>query len=661
MKTLVSPALAYAYLSAAYDAGASVRNPLHTLKPLILSVFEKNSGRALNRDQVAEVFASMFGIDVPLNIFSYVMASMVNVDGTLIRRSDQGIKDIAHANYIPADLIRVKETKQLERDAKRRWNVAVNQIRAQLVYAKRDFGRPEDVLEQFLDTSSIGFVGHGGKAYAQTGSDRDLNQFIFHCIESDNEGEFLEALTELAIGDVLYQSIKSVTEFEAGYDEAINRSMEGVSVFFDTRFVLNLLGVNGPEFERSARETLALCQQTSCKTKVFEHTVDEIDDIFITVSGKMQSGSAADGGVASFALEQAMSPSDLLDFAARISEKVSGFGIAIEKTSDISKDLSVNERELHDRLEIDLRQKNVDARTRDIASLTGVFREREGKPHKYLEDCKAIFVTTNKGLADSATSFFRQHFRDEGLHNTVQVCMTDVVFSTRLWIKLPTSSKKLPKEQVLAHILTNLRPNENLRANFLRKLRSMVSEGKFSDIKYSVVSLSRFTDRMLAADYDLSQTDIENDQAVTAANRVVEEFKKIIDKAKKTSNPEDLERIKELERELSEIATASPDADVGSAQSEFADMKSDLERAQAEKRGAERAIERVSKWLAYGITALLLWPIVGLVLGYWNEDSQTLSLLNLFLAVLTAYGLSFTGLVQWIASRIIRSASSGSG
>lgn len=588
MSKLVSPALAYAYLSAAYDAGSSVRSPLHTLKPLILSVFEKNSGKPLNRDQVALRFSEMFGIEIPLNVLSYVMSAMVNVDETLVRRIDQGLKDIAHASYIHADMSRAKETKSLEEKARGLWKSVTDHIRLQLAYSDIDFGSPAEVLEAFLDTSSVGFIGQGGKAYAQSGSDRALNQFMFRCIESDNDGEFLEALTELAIGDVLYQSIKSVTEYEADFEAAINRSMGNVSVYFDTRFVLNLLGVNGPEYERSAGETLGLALRTSCKPKIYQHTIEEIDGIFVSVAAKMHGGVTADGGVASFALERAMSPSDLLDFAAHLSEKVTDLGIVIQERSTITSALSVDERALHSRLEIDLRQKNIEARARDIASLTGVFRERNGLPHRYLEDCQAIFITTNKGLADSATVFFRKHFGDEGLHNTVQICMTDVVFSARLWIKLPTSAKKLPKDQILAHILTNLRPNEQLKQNFLRKLKSLVEDGKFSDIKYSVVSLSRFTDRLLASEYELSQADLENEQAINSASKIIAEFRKTIEKARQASNPEDLERIRDLEKQIAVMAESTPGALSGPTHEEMIALKQEFERERAEKKGSRK-------------------------------------------------------------------------
>ncbi len=651
--TSTSPALAYAYLSAAFDAGSKVRNPLDTLKPLILSVFEDNAGKALNRDEVAAFFATMYGIDLPLNVLSYVMASMVNADRSLLRKEAQGRIDIAHANYVPGDLKRVKESKEIATRAKKLWATAIAHIEKNLVGIEWDFGGPTDVLELFLDESSIGFVGQGGKGFARTNSDKALNQFIYHCIENDADEAFLTALTELAVGDVVYQSIKSVTEYEAAFEEAISRNMKNVKVFFDTRFILNLLGCNGEAYERSAKETLSLCLNTSCQVAVFQHTLEEIDAIFMTVAGKLNMNHPVRDGVAAFALERGMLPSSLLEFAANIPDALSGMGIKAELTSEIIADYSVDEAALHRRIEVDLRQQNIDARTRDISSLTGVYRLRQGKPHRYLEDCEAIFITTNKGLADSATGFFRQHFKDEQLKNSVQICMTDVVFSTRLWIKLPTSARKLPKEQILSHILTNLRPNEALRQTFIDQLTKMSSQGQFSDKKLSIISLSGLTDRMLAIDYDVTQTTLDESQTLGTATKIIAEVGRILRSSAGKSNPEDLKRIEELELELQTASSTSDSTEVREIAAQLTEAKEEMQRLQVKADSSTAKIEKVTTVIAYVGTIALLWPIFSFLLGYTTAEAKLLTLLNLALAILTAYGLSFTGIIKRFAKAIL--------
>ena len=265
-------------------------------------------------------------------------------------------------------------------------------------------------------------------------------------------------------------------------------------------------------------------------------------------------------GVAAFAVENAMEASDLLEFLAGIPDKLRGQSIEILAAPPYDLELGVDEKFLYSSLERDLKQANVDARTRDLQSLTAIFRIRKARAFKFLEKSKAIFVTSNKGLSDVATRFFQDHFRSEGQKNAVQICMTDVVFASRLWVKIPTATRKLPKKQIIVHILGNMRANRSLKESFERKLKALVTSGDINNTEFELVRLSRLTDKLLAMNFSSSSREISEDEAVGVANKVIQEWKRRI--AEDTGKSEAIRqeydaKFKKIEDRLSAVSRES--------------------------------------------------------------------------------------------------------
>jgi lipopolysaccharide export LptBFGC system permease protein LptF len=103
----------------------------------------------------------------------------------------------------------------------------------------------------------------------------------------------------------------------------------------------------------------------------------------------------------------------------------------------------------------------------------------------------------------------------------VQICMTDVVLTTRLWLKVPTKYKDVPRYQIIAHALTNLRPSQQVLDKFLAYLRSSVREGKITEERATQLQFSEFINGVVALESDNNVNKLDDEAAENIIERVI--------------------------------------------------------------------------------------------------------------------------------------------
>jgi len=436
------------------------------------------------------------GLEIPLNVIRYTFPALAAMR---ILKLENHRYTIVDANFTDDQIV------ALEKECREQYDRLRGKIaRFLLDYDVQKF-YPDEFLEEWLDGSSLSFLGGGNPAFAPSTRDKELNRLMYLVIEVYKADEsFLNDLTSIALGDGLYRAIRTITEFEADINNIpeITSRMNNVTAYFDTRFVLRVLGFGFPELTKAAQELIGLCKSTGCRVAILRTNVAEIQRIIHRIADNMMYSGEIEGDIATYAYEHGMSPGDLIEYGSNIDDRFSSLGFQIDDPVPVTKELSIDERALDDQLRIDLKQTTDTARVTDVNSLAAIYRARRGEAKRFLEKSDAIFITTNKGLADSSVRFFQKFFREEKQQNAVQLCMTDVVFSTRLWTKLPTSIDKMPRAQIVSHIMSNLRPSGQLKEEFLRQLKEFVTEGRIPEETAVKIRLSRFVEQSLAIEFE---------------------------------------------------------------------------------------------------------------------------------------------------------------
>jgi hypothetical protein len=512
---LASAIFAYAFLKAAYAEG--VRNPLDVVIPLVKRALVRSRSTEIDQTSIqAEIRASL-GIEIPLNVIRFTFPALA-AEGIL--KLDNFIYKLSDSNYQDDSLRIIEDSSRAQLD---RVRTKLNRI-----FIDNDFEAytPDEFLEQWLDASALSFFASPNPAYAASARDREINRLVYLIIRDyDKDGKFLEDITEIVLGDSLFRAIRTITEYDVDDSAPLTSRMDGVSVYFDTRFVMRALGFGQDQLTQASRELVHLCKATGCSLGVFDHNVEEIRRVIRTVADRLVRGLPIDGDIASYASDHGFEPEDLIELAATIDEKIASVGFSISEAPPYEEALGIDEVGMERQLRTDLQQASGDAVVTDIRSLSSIYRLRQGEPKKSLEKCVAIFVTSNKGLADFSVRHFQKSFREEGELNTVQLCITDVVFSTRLWTKLPTKTIPLPRAQILSHIISSIRPSMRLRDSFSQHLAKWVSEGRIAEEVAAKMQLSKFVEQSLASEIVAGTSALSDQQFVSVARKVIQQQK----------------------------------------------------------------------------------------------------------------------------------------
>ena len=661
---------AYAFLKAAYAEGA--RNPLDALVPLVKRALMGAKSTTIDAADIQKKIRTTLGLSIPINVVRYTFP-ILGKEG-ILRLNSNHIYELVSAGFNDESLDNI-ETQTRDR---------IIRVRKKLnrVFLDYDFNTfsPDEFLEAWLDSSSLSFFGGLNPAFNATPKDRELNRLIYILVEKhDRDGEFLSDLTEIVLGDAIYRAITAITEYEyTGTNSEINLKMSEVDVFFDTRYLMRVLGIGVPSMVTAARELLSLCKSTGCQTFAFDHTVEEIQRILRTVSDRLVYGLEIEGDVAAYAFNNGLEPGDLIAYAAEVPDRLKESGIAGFAPPPYLNELGIDELSLDRQLKLDLKQASDQARVTDIKSLSAIFRARQGAAKSNLEKSEAILITTNKGLSDSSVRFFQNHFMHEGRTNSVQLCMTDVVFSTRLWTKLPTSVDKLPTTQVVAHLLGAIRPSAKLREQFMRNLKESVDQGTMTEEAAARLKLSAFVDQALATEFPTNQTEMTRTEFVGVATRVIRIQRDMLDQVRKGAESGVRERAKaEMDEALERFSIL--DTQFSSKEQEVSSLRSEVELNRGRLAQMETASEIVTARVRKVGSSIGILLIVGailwlstLVLNAIDLDERLIAslgleqykplsasvsmILNIVMSAaltgLTVFGLSVAGFRQIVESKI---------
>lgn len=204
------------------------------------------------------------GLEIPINVIRYTFPKLRKKQRVAL------IEYIYHANNNGDQLSDVLEIEKKSREV---FSRAIDALRPLLLGTRFENDHPSQLLEDWLDNSAVSFVGDKTRYAAVSSSDRELNWLFRECMEGPSGDQFIDDLSYLAVGDVLFRAIRNLTEFEDGADDLpdLPAKMQRVKVFLDTRLILRCLGIGRAELVQATNELTSMCRNTGCQLYCFEH------------------------------------------------------------------------------------------------------------------------------------------------------------------------------------------------------------------------------------------------------------------------------------------------------------------------------------------------------------------------------------------------------
>lgn len=301
-----------------------------------------------------------------------------------------------------------------------------------------------------------------------------------------------------------------------------SKKFQKTKIFFDTSFIIYALGYSGEEIRVPCTELLELLYVNGAQLCCFRHTLDEIKGILNACSNRLgQFDDTAFGRSIQFFSSHGFTASDIKLLISTLERTIESLRIrVVDKPNFNDYQYVINEDNLGAILRDKVKYPREGALTRDVDSISSIYRIRKGQSYFGIEDSKAVFVTTNNTLARTINEFYYQDHDN----STVSPCITDFSLTNIVWLKTPTKAPNLPMKRVIADCYAAIQPDDALMSRWIREINKLNDRGVLTTEDYYFM---RFSDeaRKALVEYSLGDLDAVSEGTVP---EILQRAKKII-------------------------------------------------------------------------------------------------------------------------------------
>jgi len=400
------------------------------------------------------------------------------------------------------------------------------------------------------------------------------------------------------------------------------RKFKDITVYFDTTFLLNALGLAGKDASLVSRESLDVLRATNASLAVFDITVKEIKRILHVYERHLGTQEGIESlrpyPVARYLVSQRYSPSDIREESALLETRLRDLGLKIVPIPDRKPYFTLDEADLTKRLK---RPDDTDLEPRvvhDVDCTAAVLTIRAGHHSETYDSAKAVFATTTGLLVKNV----REWFREQGQSGVSPVIHTHAL-SSIAWLKKPAAAANLKLNELIALCSAALAPSARTWELFIKHLRKLRADKRITNDELVAVIASELSDNLLSQ-FD---EDLEPDASTLT---------EVISRVKQAYKLEAEAAIEKVKREASE--------QIAAAEAQKAKTEQENRALILTLRGRALTISRIVGRIFFVLS------IVFLVIGPFLLGTIITGLLYYIVSVLVwiagTLGLLFGGFVQ---------------
>lgn len=253
-------------------------------------------------------------------------------------------------------------------------------------------------------------------------------------------------------------------------DNQNNTDLKKLTCFFDTPFMLRVLELKLPDENKSALELVDLLKELNVKIKCFRHNYNEIEYIledYLKNYGKPQEKTLENLILKNY------SESDVRHLLNSLDTVFANLGIEIVDIPDYDEKKYkhiIDEKQLNINLFNAYKNKQINPKTieNDVKSVSAIMRLRDGKEYRKLEDCNAIFVTTNKDIRNETNKLLNLD-----VNFKISPVVSDMDLTAIVWLKSMINNKNLPEMKLTENAMAAIKPSSALRKKFHQSLSNL--------------------------------------------------------------------------------------------------------------------------------------------------------------------------------------------
>lgn len=277
--------------------------------------------------------------------------------------------------------------------------------------------------------------------------------------------------------DIIYNYLINIIEgslianaLYVNIDNENNTDLKKLTCFFDTPFMLRVLELKLPDENKSALELVNLLKELKVRIKCFRHNYDEIENIleeYLKNYGKPQEKTLENLILKNY------SETDVRHLLNSLDTLFSNLGIEVVDVPIYDKNKYnnvIDEKKLTENLFNSYKNKKTSQKIieNDVKSVSAIMRLRDGKEYRKLEDCNALFVTTNKDIRIETNKLLNLD-----VNFKVSPVMSDMDLTAVVWLKSMINNKRLPEMKLTENAMAAIKPSSVLRKKFNQSLSNL--------------------------------------------------------------------------------------------------------------------------------------------------------------------------------------------
>lgn len=528
---------AYAYLQVALESGSSsghtADDVLDCFIPFVEEAMRQQVGKQVDLQEL-QAYLKKFSFDLPIYALDQMMPRLQKL-GAVEWNSNLKIFVVTH---------RSGETGKISAKEADNFNRVIDGVDAALAdFALTEFSKstphthPDwgSALVDFLKSGTDTSPGEVGTINGVLISDvQRLDYFIcakFIRHAFDQNRIIFDGIVKIFSGILIEDFIRTIQEYAPDAD------YRNISVIYDTTILLRLLKTSGKELYIATTEMHRAIEDLGCKTFFFSHTEQEVSNILSGININLAMSREIWGETAEALMDGEVTTSQLKDLEGTFETRLGQLNIFESKynygNTKTANFFQINESGFKDFLSSKAAElgrgysgQNLD---HDAQSLALIMRLRHGHTTKDFENCKFVFVTTNRLLSKAA----REYLVGERqlTWSSVPPMFTTGQMATLAW--MATKKSLLPalvSKELLANCYNALRPDDQWLPQFANAMEKFKLENPdvISDLAESAVFTQ--TVRRIAQDRSYGDSALLKKMnivdAFSTALKVVEERKR---------------------------------------------------------------------------------------------------------------------------------------
>lgn len=405
----------------------------------------------------------------------------------------------------------------------------------------------------FLNKYGLSAINTSSELTLDTIEDRYykiIGKFIIE--ENNKKSPIFQKILELIKGNFVSKAIY----FTYDNKNAFKEKMKDIILILDAPVMLKILGLKSKGENNAIRELLYLLPTRQVHLRYLWHNFDELLSIIRFYMHALTHGRRSSLSLEYFD-EQNFSPGDVQIYYATIRQRLENLGIREYPFASGVIDCNINVKELTEFLKNKIQYNDkTKALENDVQSICAIKQIRENKHVDTIENCKAIFVTSNEKLA-----YYTKQFLEESRIGSV---ITDTELTILFWLKSGNLSTDVPCELLVANAYAAVEdvPDSFINAAIekITKMKLPGGDEDFSALIYEDIYLRRELSNECEGDIDsLTEKSVK-----TIKERYDEKIlgSSIADKAKMQAEINRLTAIlkEQKEKEKEEIANKRQNA-----------------------------------------------------------------------------------------------------